>query len=608
MILLDMMLGSYRLIALCWLAVLASNAEPSPGPYRPTNLLFVMFDDLRPELSIYGRDFMITPNFERLARRSVVFDYAFCQVAVCNPSRDSILTGLRPDSVGTYNFGHSYWPHMTLPMQLARSGYHTAGIGKLHHWENDNKEIWNFDAFNGKWYTYQGVETKLMNSTVMPDRRDEEDFRDALFTRRAIDTWTKLLKSPKPYMLAVGYKLPHTALHVPHAFYQMYANHSQHWKLTKKELRFPSTAPEISYRCCADPEYRYMREEGTLKANRSLRLHPPSSMDLHNPLPLAMHDELMRGYAAAVSYVDRMLGRLLDFMDKHELWDNTTIVLTADHGMHNGEKGIWEKWSLFEESTRVPLLISHPQSPNQGKRYKYPVELIDIYATVSELMALAPADKASAACKGIRCKPLQGKSLVPVLFGQPKQQSLQSSVLSNVQSFLSSLRGTRSTSAVAAVTASANASSSDELPMLEHNFAISQTLRCAPIKEIPPRISRGSSASHAKDKPARKAIWRDCDLAKHEPELLTLLGYAMRTPEYRYVAYFHFNRSTQLPDTARPPYEEELYDHKNETLADFTHRETFNLAVKVVQYNSTLQALRSKLVSFIQTKIVFGDH
>src|SRR5262249_47355027 len=133
-----MMMRLPMLVLALALAIQLGNSAAAPD-LKPTNLLFIMYDDMRPELSIYGRDFVVSPNFERLAKRSVVFDYAFCQVAVCNPSRDSLLTGLRPDSVGTYNFGHSYWPHLSLPVQLVRSGYNTVGIGKIFHWETSDK-------------------------------------------------------------------------------------------------------------------------------------------------------------------------------------------------------------------------------------------------------------------------------------------------------------------------------------------------------------------------------------------------------------------------------------------------------------------------------------
>ena len=108
-----------------------------------------MFDDLRPELSIYGRRHMITPNFERLAKKCITFDRAFTAIAVCNPSRDSLLTGLRPDTVGTYGFQHSYEPHMTLPGQLVQSGYKTAGYGKIRHWDGKDTNLWSEDHWNG---------------------------------------------------------------------------------------------------------------------------------------------------------------------------------------------------------------------------------------------------------------------------------------------------------------------------------------------------------------------------------------------------------------------------------------------------------------------------
>ncbi len=214
---------------------------------KQTNLLFIMFDDLRPELSNYGRTHMITPNFERLAKRSVTFDYAFTHIAVCNPARDSIMTGLRPDSVGTYNFQHSYHPHITFPTQLIRNGYNTAGFGKVLHWEGNDRGIWSYDSWENKWYDYQGAEWSFMNSSTMPDKvRPEESFRDYEFTTRAIETLRKMVKEKKFYMLGLGFKLPHLAVHVPYKYYEMYKGKSDAWKLTKKELRFPLSVSEVS--------------------------------------------------------------------------------------------------------------------------------------------------------------------------------------------------------------------------------------------------------------------------------------------------------------------------------------------------------------------------
>jgi len=196
---------------------------------------------------------MVTPNFERLAKRSIVFDYAFSQVAVCNPSRDSLLTGLRPDTTGTYNFQQSYWGHLILPTQLSRSGYNTAGVGKILHWDGANKDIWNYYQYDNDWYGYQGREDGYMNSSAMPDKvHPEEWFRDHEFSAKAVHALEKLTKEPKYFMLGVGFKLPHLALHVPHKFFEIYKNKDRMnaWKLSKRELRFPATTSEVSWRCC----------------------------------------------------------------------------------------------------------------------------------------------------------------------------------------------------------------------------------------------------------------------------------------------------------------------------------------------------------------------
>ena len=134
------------------------------------NFLFVMFDDLRPELNVYGRSHMITPNFDRLASRSVIFDNVFAQIAVCNPSRDSLLTGLRPDTVGTYSFQSTFRPHLIFPNQFVKAGYKTAAYGKIAHWEAADKTIWNVEGYDNDWYKYQVRERAFMNSSTMPDK------------------------------------------------------------------------------------------------------------------------------------------------------------------------------------------------------------------------------------------------------------------------------------------------------------------------------------------------------------------------------------------------------------------------------------------------------
>jgi iduronate 2-sulfatase len=304
---------------------------------KQTNLLLIMFDDLRPELSFYGRDYVVTPNFERLAARSVIFDHAYCQVAVCNPSRNSLLTGLRPDTTGSYNFDRGFHPHLPLPAQLVKMGYNTAASGKIAHWVDGDKNMWNVDHWENGWYDYQNSESRYMNSSVMPDKvKPLNKFRDYEFATKTIEQLRKVAAKPQYFMTAVGFKLPHLDLHIPHKYFELYKNKQEKWRLNRKELKYPSSLSEISYRCCAEGRFRFMREEGALPHNHSAPL-----MDINKALPQQMHDELMMGYLGGISYLDAQIGRILDVMDELQLWENTTVVLTSDHGMHNGEKGIW---------------------------------------------------------------------------------------------------------------------------------------------------------------------------------------------------------------------------------------------------------------------------
>ena len=297
-----------------------------------------MFDDLRPELSIYGRNHMITPNFERLASRSVLFDKAIAQISVCNPSRDSLLTGLRPDTTGTYSFQSSYRPHLSLPMHLGRVNYTTASFGKIFHWEIDDRDVWTKELYENGWYEYQNYEREIMNSTTMADRtKPEEKFRDYDYTSKAIDRLRVMIADKSHhFMLAMGFKLPHLQTHVPWKYYEPYLNRTHLWKMSKKELRFPHSAPDVAYRCCAEPEFTFMIDHGAVRNPNKL-----SMGDINMAFTDQMYDELMLGYCAGISFVDAQLGRLLDVLDQTDAWSNTVVVLAADHGMHNGEKGIW---------------------------------------------------------------------------------------------------------------------------------------------------------------------------------------------------------------------------------------------------------------------------
>lgn len=601
----------------------ASATTTASDQIQPTNLLFIMFDDLRLELSVYGRKHMITPNFERLASKSVVFDNAYTGVSVCNPSRDSLLTGLRPDTVGTYAFQSSWPPHYTLPAHLVSSGYQTAGIGKIFHWEGNDPKIWSHTAFENGWYDYQGKETSWMNSSTMPDKtRKEEEFRDHIFAEKAVTVLKDLVKSPKYFMLAVGFKLPHLALHVPYDYYKMYKGKEASWALSQRELVFPQSSPSVSYRCCAENDFRFMEEEGGKQTQKTKHITPPNN--INEGFTNEMHNELMLGYCAAVTFVDKQLGKLLDAVDELKLWHNLTIILTADHGMHNGEKGLWEKWTLFDESTRVPLFISHPKSPHQGMHYEHPVESIDIYRTIKDLLIL-PFDSQANCPQGSVCHPLQGKSLAPVVLGEKqyaafqskhgasggangKHQRRQLSQHQNEKYFLlkdlpsnyshhsdvSKLRHMKRRDHIG------HHPNSTVNVKLERNFAISQLIRCANKEQV--RLEKELLLNNPNA--PRSHFWHDCDRDRNPPEELPLIGYSMRTLEFRYTAWFHYNRARCIPILDVPPFEEELYDHRRETLSDYTHLEVKNIAL-VPALETIRRNIREDVILFIKKQVVF---
>ncbi len=577
----------YVLRAFVGCMMLMTSLQQSTGEKDPKNLLFLMFDDLRVDLNSMGQSHMITPNFDRLANRSVVFDHAYAQISVCNPSRDSILTGLRPDTVGTYGFQESFRPHMVFPTHLSRNGYWTSAFGKIFHWDGPDKEIWNYDQDGMKWYDYQAWEGTIMNSTTMPDKtRPIEEFRDYKFATRAIDTLKNMVTkdSDKHFMLAVGFKLPHLALHVPHEFYEMYSDgRNESWRLSDEERRFPATTTPLSYRCCAETYMRYMQKESTVKTTDSELLLVPDMVN--RTITHRMRDELMRGYAAGITFVDSQLGRLLDTLDELKLWDNITIILTADHGMHHGEKGLWEKWSLFDESTHVPLMIYQPNSPFKGQHYPEPVELIDIFPTVVDLLRLPGTSGVK--CGGIkkhtfidRCLPLQGKSLAGIVMGTQwmKQYGLE------IHPTL--------------------AAHSDPTKMFvqENSYAISQMWRCSSLGTGYTILSDGQITF-------LRNLWGDCN--KKDPTYpvekeLALMGYSMRTTQYRYTLWIPFDKTVVQPNwtLASTIIQEELYDHRNEKPEDFTHREVDNIS-NDPKFIALKDGFREKLITLIQNEFVF---
>ena len=213
-----------------------------------------------------------------------------------------------------------------------------------------------------------------MNSSITPDDNyPEEDFRDYIIASYAIDKIkelnTKSKASGKPFLASIGFKQPHTQYHIPRKYFEMYRDSTYLRNLVSSEMNvndsryeFPRGSTRLNYRCCDRNKFWPMVDEGRRKSKSTL----PGFGSLYGAMtfPLQAVMELQWGYLGGITFLDAMLGRILDTLDELKLWESTIVVFTSDHGMHVGEKGMWEKYTLFEETTRVPLIIADPRYPD----------------------------------------------------------------------------------------------------------------------------------------------------------------------------------------------------------------------------------------------------
>ncbi len=352
------------------------------------NVLFIAADDLNCSLGCYGNPDVSSPILDRLAAEGTLFRKAYCQQALCNPSRTSLMTGLRPDAVKVWDLRTSFRTAIpeaiTLPQHFKNHGYFTRGIGKMYHNMGDlnDERSWSVPSVlhagrHSDTYALTNPNWKPGEKKGAFERGDLPDnaYRDGKIANIACEQLRTI--GEKPFFLAVGFWRPHLPFLAPEKYWQRYDQKKLH---LPNVFDRPACVPEIA-----------------MHNSRELKGYGPDPQNIS----VAERRELWHGYYASISYFDAQIGKLMQTLRETGLDKNTVIVFWSDHGFHLGQQTLWCKTSCFELDAHVPLIISTPGLP-QGQQTDSLVELIDMYPTLAELCKL-PAPTT------------EGTSLVPIL-------------------------------------------------------------------------------------------------------------------------------------------------------------------------------------------------
>ncbi len=363
------------------------------------NVLFIAIDDLRPQLACYGESQIISPNIDYLADQGLMLTRAYVQQAVCAPSRNGVMTGLRPDAIGVYNlntfFRDSVPGVVTLPQHFKNNGYQSESIGKIYHRGHGNRDdslSWSRESWFpssstlraepvnrgdtvGLEGSYPQIDGKRIPyyATSVPERQlaDNRSISYAMERLEVLQDTT--------FFMAVGLVKPHLPFVAPQRYWDMYDSAN----LTIPDRMAPQGSPEFS-----------MANFGELRKYHGI---PPKGY-----LSDEKSRNLIHGYYASVTYIDDLVGQLLSKLDELNLAENTVVVLWGDHGWKLGEYGSWCKHSNYEYDTRIPLIVKVPGKTN-GQKSDALVESVDIYPTLCELAGLSAPTH------------LQGRSMLPLI-------------------------------------------------------------------------------------------------------------------------------------------------------------------------------------------------
>lgn len=385
---------------LAWCCALAASLSASAiataqDAQRP-NVLFLMSDDLNNMLGCYDDPLAKTPNIDRLAARGTRFERAYCTYPLCGPSRNSLLTGLYPNSTGILAnaqiFRQTIPSQVSMPQAFRNAGYFATRIGKLYHYNVPNSIGTNGHDDPGSWemeINPAGVDrlkeqpdiftltrgqfggTLSWYASPEPDQRHTDGLMadDAEWVLKRCAE-----RKDRPFFLAVGFFRPHTPYVSPEKYFGMFPKDKMPVVQGVKEDQADIPAAGLA---------SYKKEQDKLTDE--------------------LRRECRQAYLASISFMDAQVGRVVDTLDRLGLADNTIIVFTSDHGYHMGEHGLWQKMSLFEESSRVPLLIVAPGVTKKNQTVKTPVSHVDVFKTLAELCQVDTPDN------------VQGQSLVPIL-------------------------------------------------------------------------------------------------------------------------------------------------------------------------------------------------
>jgi iduronate 2-sulfatase len=353
------------------------------------NVLHIVSDDLNCSLGAYGHTQVKSPHIDALAASGVKFANAYCQFPLCNPSRASFMTGLRPGSTQVYNnnvhFRKALPDVLSIPQSFTKAGAFSARVGKLYHYGVptqigtsglDDEPSWQ-QVVNPIGHDKK-VEDKI--HTLVPGQfggtlswfsdDSEEPQTDAIGAEEAI----KLLEAKKdgPFYLAVGFYRPHTPYVAPKKYFDLYP--IENIKLATGPMLNAPGIPAAAY--------------GSHKKDQEQLTDP-------------MRKEILQAYFASTTFMDDQVGAVLSALQRLGLAKNTVVVFHSDHGYHLGDHGLWQKQSVWENSAHVPLIIRVPDNAANGKTCTRPVELIDLHATLADVCGLPPPTT-----DGVSLKPL----------------------------------------------------------------------------------------------------------------------------------------------------------------------------------------------------------